>query len=745
MTRFHALQFTLLLTGSMVANSTMAAVEHSCLAQPVTSIPNLSDDLVIDAGHASWNMHSEQLQMGGGVQLQQNSQHISANNVSYDRRGGRIDATGDVIIRQPGYSFSTQEITYFVDEKRVESNTPVSYRLIETGGNGTAGTSNITIDGISSFSDISYSSCPMEDPAWRLEASKMKIDREKGVLTAHNVHLKAGDTTLLYVPYFQFPVDGKRHTGLLLPSIRVTSSTGTELMAPYYLNLAPNYDATIYPRITTKRGLILGGEFRYLTEQRQGIFEAEIAPWDDDNEGDELRYMWRWRNQAQFSPHLSAEIDYTHVSDSEYLDDMQTDLDSSSNSYRERFATLSYRDSYWDASIKFADFDPTDMDAAQAYERLPEILFNWRKFHQNGFFTEADASYVRFENRDPDKAIGNRVDLQPAAGIDLLRPWGSFKAKLSGRYTSYSLDRTGTTPGVDKDTTRTSITATLDGSLVYERDTNWFGISSLQTLEPRLFYTYTPYTNQDNLPVFDSRLADFSFENLFRENRFTGSDRVGDANQMVAAITTRFISHDSGFEWLRASLGQIIYFDEHEVNLPDSQGIITDETAFVASLYSQINDLWSVDTALQWSKESTNHRNSFIGVNYHDTDAGRYASLAWRERNQVSAEKEEELNYLSAATGWRVSSNLNVVGNLLYSLEEDRLLDVAAGVEYDSCCWAVRGLVTRRADDETDEHRYDTGFSLQFLLKGLGEFGTGGLGKRISPPVSAHDQFETYY
>jgi LPS-assembly protein len=726
----------------------MAAVEHSCLAQPVTSITDISDDLVIDAGHASWNMHKELLQMGGGVQLQQKSQHISANSVSYDKREGRIDANGNVIIRQPGYSFSTQEITYFVDEKRVETSQPVSYRLIETGGNGTAGTSNITIDGISSFTDISYSSCPMEDPAWRLEASKMKIDREEGTLTAHDVHLKVGDTTLLYVPYFQFPVDGKRHTGLLLPSIRVTSSTGTELMAPYYLNLAPNYDATIYPRITSKRGLILGGEFRYLTEQNHGIFEAEVAPWDDDNQGDEFRYMWRWRNQAQFSPHLSAEIDYTHVSDSDYLDDMQSRLETSTDSYRERFATLSYRDSYWDASVKFADFDPTDLDAEDAYERLPEILFNWRKFHQNGLFSEVDAGYARFENRDDSLAAGNRVDLQPAAGIELLRPWGSFKAKLSGRYTSYSLDRTGPPNNgvdVDKDTTRTSYTATLDGTLVYERDTNWFGISSLQTLEPRLFYTYTPYTYQDNLPVFDSRLADFSFDNLFRENRFTGPDRVGDANQLVAAITTSFISHDSGLEWLRASLGQIIYFDEHMVTLPDSDGIITDEAAFVASLYSQIDDFWSVETALQWSRESVSHRNSFIGINYHDAEAGHYASLAWRERNQISSENEAQLNYLSAATGWRVSSNLNVVGNLLYSIEEDRFLDVAAGVEYDSCCWAVRGLVTRRADDETDDHRYDTGFSLQFLLKGLGEFGSGGLGGRISPPVSAHDQFETYY
>lgn len=720
-----------------------------CLAKPVTPTRLPSSDLVIDADLAQWHMRNQTLLLEGDVELVQGPQTISADRILYKKSNGEIEASGNVVINQPGYHFTTGKVRYQSGKDTVKIDSQMHYSIDEVGGRGSAAAANINLTGISSFADISYTTCPPEKVAWQLQADDMKIDRDTGMATVRHARLNVGKIPLIYLPYFQFPVDGERHSGLLPPQVRITSSTGTEIVIPYYFNLAPNYDLTIYPRLTGKRGSVLGTEFRYLTDHNLGIVDAEVAAWDSNYPGDnDTRYIWRWRNQSIFTPHLSAGIDYTYVSDSEYIDDYQSLLEVSSELYRKRFALLEYRETFWNAKLEFTDYDPTDDSADRAYERLPEISYNWRKHHGSGLFTELDASYARFENQDQDKPIGNRVDIKPAVGVDINRPWGFFKGKLGGRFTDYSLDRNGNNPEIDLTVNRSTYTASIDTGLVFERDTNLFGIASLQTLEPRIFYTYTPYVQQDNLPVFDSKLADFSFENLFRENRYTGADRVGDSNQLIAAMTTRFYGSGNGREWLRASLGQIFYFDDHQVELPGHEDFVTDEAALVANLYSQINDLWSVEGTMQWGRDTNNRQNSFIGLNYHDLDTRRYLSLTWRQRNEVTA-NQEPLDYTTLAASWPVTNRLHFIGSAQYSLQRNRLLDVAAGLEYDSCCWSVRSMIGRRADDETADldalERYDTTFYLQFVMKGLGGLDSGGFGSRVTPRVSAHDHFEPYY
>ena len=338
-------------------------------------------------------------------------------------------------------------------------------------------------------------------------------------------------------------------------------------------------------------------------------------------------------------------------------------------------------------------------------------------------------------------------------GADFVRPWGFVKTKLDARFLDYSLKNlgSGVTNNIDNrlltnDSPQLAIySIAIDSGLVFERQTSILQTGLTQTLEPRLYYTYTPYKNQDDLPVFNSSRADFTFDNLFRTNRYVGGDRVGDNNQLVATLTTRLFTHSDGLERLRASIGHVAYFDDHKISLNDK--VVTDEDAFVASLYTQISELWSFETAILRPYKASAQNNRYMSLNFHDKSQSRYLSLTWRNRGDLP-DNTQELDYVTLAGNWLVSPRINLFGGLQYSLEQERYLDVGLGLEYDSCCWAIRTMIAERADRiEDNKQLYDRSIFIQFIMKGFTDIDQGSISKndRILPRVRQHDVFESYY
>lgn len=723
-------------TTSLAASS----VTPSCMARPVdkTSVVDLSNKVRISADSGEVQLKNDLIIFDGDVEVIKGNQSMQADEVRYSAKEKVATATGHIVMKQPGFEVRSPHARFDLANDSAELD-KVSYKIIEHGGQGTASKAVIRRNKSSVFNDISYSTCPPDMEDWGLRAKSIEIDRNKGIGTAVNASVRFKGTTLFTVPRFVFAIDDRRVSGFLVPKFGYSSATGLDIIMPYYFNLAPNYDATLYPRLTSRRGIAIGGEFRYLTDIHNGQFFAEIFPNDTKSTtGEKTRYTISHAHISQFNSHLQGSINFDYLSDKDYLDDFSNRLTVSSSRYAVQLAELVYNEDHWRSYMRVQNLQVIDEQTSVAYRILPQLGTHWYRQYENGLITEFNAELTNFEKKN--SVTGARFDIRPAIGAAFNRPWGHLKTMLSGRHTSYRLQNV--MPGDPASITRNLYTFSLDAGLFFERKMNWFGKSGFQTLEPRLFYLNTPYKDQSKIPEFDTKEVDFSFANLFRENRFTGADRVGDANQLVMAVTSRFIQDGSQKEWFRTSIGQIFYFDDRLVQLnnpitnlpyPPETG---DYGAFVAEIYAQINDLWSTESAVQWNHDKDRLDKGVFRISYHDSQADKFLSVGYRKDRNQAAE------YTDISFRFPINSQLKAIGRWQYSLQDDVTLDFLGGLEYDSCCWSVRGVAQRRRDDSGNG--YDTNYYFQLVLKGLGGLGKSDMNSLLSRNVYGYNGFEYF-
>ncbi len=715
-------------------------ITPSCMAQPVDDTPatDLSGKVRIAADSGEVLIGRDLIILDGDVEISNGVQSLRADEVRYDSKSRNATATGNVIIAQPGFEVRSRRAAYDLPGETAELE-KVSYRIIEHGGQGNAETATLRRKGASSFQNISYSTCPPEKEDWRISAERIEIDRDKGTGSAEDARMKVKGVTLFKVPRFFFPIDDRRMSGFLVPRLGFSTNRGLDLMVPYYFNLAPNYDATLYPRITGSRGVGIGGEFRYLTEKHRGEIFGEIFPNDPKAPDDDAtRYVFGYDHFARLNTHLSGYIDYSYVSDDTYLEDYGSPLAISSSRYAVQRAELAYDEEHWRSYLRVQNLQVIDAETDPAYKLLPQFGTHWYRQYENGLITRLDAELTNFDKDDD--VTGARFDVRPAIGAGFLRSWGHMRAMLSGRYTSYDLQ--DVEPGDPASISRSLYSVSLDTGLFFERRIDWSGNSGYQTLEPRLFYLYTPYEDQSDIPEFDTKLADFTFANLFRENRFTGADRVGDANQLVLAVTSRFMQDGGQKEWFRTSIGQIFYFEDRLVQPddPDTNQPLPPETgeygAFVAEVYAQLNEIWSTESVVEWDFEQDRLYKGAIRVSYHDTEADRFLSVGYKKDISQFAE------YTDLSFRFPITSELRAIGRWQYSLEDDVTLDFLGGLEYDTCCWSVRGIAQRNRD--SSGNGYDTNFYFQLVLKGLGNVGKSDMNSFLSRNVYGFNGFEYF-
>ncbi len=663
----------------------------------------------------------------GNVELSRADQTLSADKVEYNRDTEQAFATGNVIYNDGGIELKGEKLD--LDIIRDKGNMQAAeYRLYDKHARGTA--AKLERDNIANLTRIekgTYTTCNADDVDWQLKFDKVDLDHDESRGTARNVSVSFMGVPFFYTPWMTFPLSDERKSGFLTPSIGNSDESGTEFAMPYYWNIAPNRDATITPRILSDRGLQLNGEYRYLHENSEGQVNIEALP--DDDKFDDDRLLASYKHRGRFAQRWSTNINYNYASDKDYFEDLGTDISLTSTTHLQRLFDLNYQGDFWSARGRLEDYQTISRTAADQYARLPQLLFNM-ELPDSAFGLDygIQAEAVAFDINDDitgtnqNRVTGTRLDLYPYLRYPFRNSWSFVTPKVGVRHTRYDLD--DVQAGADDSPTRTIPILSVDSGLFFERDFNFANTAMLQTLEPRAYYLYVEEENQDflitdaagNDVVFDTGEYDFSFQQLFRENRFNGADRVGDANQLTLALTSRVIDPGSGAEYLKASLGQIFYFRDREVNLPGRPDEEDSSSAIVAEVAARFSKAWTSRAGIEYDPHASNTDKSQINVRYQP-DNKRVANLSYRRRRA-------DIEQTDLSVSWPLTKQFNLVGRWNYSLLENRTLEGFAGFEYESCCWIARLVARDYINDATDTER-NTAVLLQLELKGLTSFGDG--------------------
>jgi LPS-assembly protein len=460
---------------------------------------------------------------------------------------------------------------------------------------------------------------------------------------------------------------------------------------------------------------MLGGEFRYLSSISEGQIAAEVI---DDSELNEARGQFSIQNKVKFSPRLTTDVDLNYVSDDDYLEDFGNSLSSSTDRYVKSHAKLNYNADAWTLLANIDNYDSIDesiSSSTRPHRRLPQLLFNLKPIDVfSGSKFNMRNEFVYFDHSADVR--GKRLDLQPSISHNFRSPSGFITPKASLRYTNYRLENQGTSFQEHQD--RTLPILSVDSGLYFEREVELAG-GMTQTLEPRAFYLYVPHKNQDDIPLFDSSEYDFSFNQLFRDNRFSGTDRVADANQLTLAVTSRFIEQQSGRERLRASIGTIIYFDDLDVTLNSTDtGIKESSSDIVGELAAKLSDHWSARSSLQYDPHSGRTEKSTLGFHYRDGE-NKLFNATYRSRFSAT---DDDIEQTDVSFKWPLSESWSTVGRWNYSEEHNLSLETFLGLEKDTCCWRFRVLAKRYVNDAFDEEPNE-GLFFQLQFKGLTSFG----------------------
>ncbi|MCP4277100.1 MAG: LPS-assembly protein LptD [Gammaproteobacteria bacterium] len=657
----------------------------------------------------------------GDVEIINGDLSIKADAAEYDRTTGIFDAQGNVFLQQPTLRMTSTQLTYDTQNEK-GSATDVKYRLLDRAARGNASTATVTGSDLSDYTQVSYTTCKPGNEDWILNATEMELDKGTGVGQAKNVSVSFKGVPFFYTPYISFPIDDRRKSGVLIPSIGTSENTGVDISVPYYFNIAPHMDATITPRIMSKRGLMLGGEFRYLAKNFDGEIRAEVLPSDKERTAGESKDRGALSLQASGTPasRWRYDFDINHISDDDYLEDFGSSLAAVSSRHQERRGDIRYQGEGWNFLGRVQNYQTIDKTIAavdQPYERLPQLLATLNRPDQAyGLTYHLKTEYVSFGHTSDTKVAGDRITIRPGISLPLRRAWGFITPKISIDHTAYNLDNQ--TVGLSSSPNRTLPTLSMDGGLIFERDTNLFDTALTQTLEPRLYYLYTPKEDQSELPEFDTTEYDFSFANLFRENRFNGTDKIGDANQLTTALTTRFLEAGSGKELAQASIGQIFYFRDREIQLQSASSTkeTDDSSSLAAAISANLGDNWRTNVGIQWNphKDSDATEKSSAGLHYKDS-SNRIVNATYRLTNS-------SIEQTDISARWPFTHSLTAVGRWNYSLLHNETMEAFAGVEYSNCCWTTRFVARdyRSSIDDTS----NLAFLIQLELKGLTSIGS---------------------
>ncbi len=644
------------------------------------------------------------------VEIKRGPTTVNADKATYRIPEDEVEASGNIRVRRFGDSYTGDELKLKIEAQEGYVLHP-TYRLERNNAQGRAERINFEGEDRATVIEGSYSTCEGPDPDWYLKSSKLNLDagRDEGFARQTLVYFK--DVPILLAPAMSFPLSDARKTGLLPPTIGTTNKGGLEVTLPYYLNIAPNRDLTLYPKVYARRGLQLGADARYLGESYSGQTKVEALYNDRQTKTD--RYAISSIHSQVLAPGWTYGWNLNGASDNDYPSDFSRTITTASQRLLLRDMSLNYWGSFWNAALRASNFQVLQDPIApivRPYDRLPQLSFHAGRLDVNGFDWTADSELTRFSH--PTLQEGERVLVNPRIAYPIIHPGYFFTPRLSLHATKYHLQTP--TAGTSSDLTRVLPTLSLDSGLVFERDARFFGNAMTQTLEPRLFYVYTPYRDQSAYPNFDTAEADLGFAQLFSENRFVGNDRISDANQLTTALITRYIE-PTGAERMRFAIGQRFYFTEQRVTLGAARN--ESRSDLLISLYGQINSKLSVDGNVQYSQSLHSMSRANLGTRWQPAPRN-VLNLQYR-RDRVN-----RLEQVDVSAQWPFANRWYGVARVNYSLPDSKVAESLLGVEYKADCWVFRA-VGQRIPTATGEATSALFFQLE--LNGLTRLGSNPL------------------
>ncbi len=577
--------------------------------------------------------------------------------------------------------------------------------------------------------NVRYTNCDTKKPAWFLSADRFTLDRKTNTGTAKNAWLVVGNTPLLYLPRYHVSLENRRKSGFLTPEIGESSETGAELAFPYYFNLAPNHDVTLEPRFLSKRGVQFAGKYRYLRRFSEGTLKGDwLSDNDYDNNGDDERYSYSLRHQTRAGDKLRVQLHLQKVSDSDYIEDLSSSFDLIDENYLNSKILADYVWRGWHLNLAAENFQRTDNDArreTRLYERHPSVALSKNLYspHLNldlGLRTEWTDFNRKYDAPDmSETAEGERLDSEITLRWPYRRPGFHFTPSVALRHTDYTLDRR-------PDESRTLPWFSLRTGLVFEK--NIHQQRYRHTIEPELFYLHVPRRDQSDFPVFDTGASEFRFSQLFEENRFNGADRVGDADQLTLALSSRLIHARSGREALRFSVGHTSYFRNRDVGLPDEDLSTNryDYSNLTSEFALNLNEKLKFTSSLIWDTERELPARHAVRLSLNAGN-NKIISLSNRYRRGDEGFSQSEIGFhLPLGTRWRW------FGGWRYDLRENEDIGVMTGLRYDTCCWSLRLAGQRLLSDIDGADKsiangsldYNTRIGIEFSLRGLATLGT---------------------
>lgn len=739
----------------------------------------------------------------GSVMLRQDNRVLHAEEVLIERspltrEWEKLTAEGNLYYTAPNMRFFGQKASYQHSLGLFELE-DVSYRLYSRHARGTAEEVNINHKTtIIDLHDTSFTTCAPTHNTWTLHAKDITLYPQKGRAVAKHAHLKLHDVPILYFPYINYPIDNKRHNGFLFPTFGTTSNSGVDILIPYYWNIAPNYDATLAARWLSERGMEGQTKFRYLLKNSEGTLllhflpdDRKYAAFQEENlsnrpgglssndpriaalAGNNSRLALNYRHTSQWERLWRFNIAFDYVKDDNYFVDLGNDINTASTIQLPQQANLTYFGTHWTHFFNVEEYQVLQALSRpineEIYKRQPQWAFS--TFYPNQFrhFTlgmigEA-VNFAHHENLFTGEpvTIGQRYNLRPSISMPLTTPWFFFTPRYQLDWLKYELDlgEDTSTEALPKAPSRTIPLYDIDAGLIFERNLHFRKYNFLQTLEPRMYYLYVPYRNQHNYPNFDSGVITFSYNQLFRDNRFSGRDRIGDTNQLSLSLMSRFIPSEGGQEWLRASVGEIFYFSDRKVTLCEQLGIqdacilFEDERAVsphsntVAQAELHANRAWSGAFFCEWDSLNLEMDQSTLNLQYHpNPNKIININYYWLRHDLAQAD------FVTGTTGslhqtdisflWPLALHWQVLSLWRYDLSQHQTVEVLGGLEYNGCCLALQFVASRyrQAGNFFYPEKFANTFFTQVVFKGLSGVGYNNPDVRLKTKIPGYISLE---
>ena len=687
---------------------------------------------------------------------------LSGEYLLYNQKNDEATARGNARLIRNGNVVVGPGMRYNFETEKGEVESPSFW--LSNGGAGVGSKAELANNNEMTVNDVRYSGCPCPDPAWYINASRVDIDNDANEGVARNGVLFFKGVPILASPYLTFPIRAERKSGFLAPTFATTSQTGMEFSLPYYLNLAPNYDATITLRPMSKRGLQLGGEFRYLGQSFNGKIAGTYINSDYETETD--RWLYSTQHSQRFGRGFYGGWNISGVSDDDYFKDFSIlGVNEATTTALARTGFVGWSSRDWRARVDYSTYQ-TLGDITPQYNKVPALSLNGARFNQYGFDLQSDNAAIWFDRPlnefgQPYGQDGQRLVSYNTVSYPIVRPGWFITPKVGLHATHYETEwyRLAGVNGRQASNSRILPISSLEAGMTFERSSSFFGLDAIQTLEPRVYYLNVPYRDQSSLPVYDTSLSDFSFAQAFQENVYTGGwDRIANANQLTMALTSRMLDEQSGFERAALSVGQRVYFEDQQVTLPGEVARTDVRSEFLINASAALTDSLSATIDLQYNPYDDSWDRAQIVTRFNPKRAASISASYRYQRNPTGRFQPQGQEQVSLSYQWPLTQRVYSVGRVDYSLLDDPRRDVVprvtqaiAGLEYKGdCCWAARVVYQRYA---VDPDQVNSAFFFQLELAGLGHLGQDPMGllgqsipnfQNITPVINPVGKFERY-